>query len=720
MLNTRFNARRGYRWVARLSICFLLIATAVLPGCKSWGKFWAIYTPGEAKPLYSGAALWNDYIAADGTAMTVRGVSANAPSGVSTRLNASGTACNATATGGYGVCIHAGLMRQAVINDKEDCSGISAKDSLGVFLWVCDVSTKPVRLISVGFNEGKYMTDLIDFDATAFKANSLTVTVAGVDYTSPATVWWANPVSNFSATTYGSVSSVVLVQSNPNSASVITNNADKTALLVRPGIKITTTSSSAALNNAGKNFSWFEGVVDLNAVTGSVIGFALSSGRFVVVQNFAVVNSSTTANTGFQVNGDNSYYRDVRYANATVSSMKSFDLLAGNAGNLLHGVIAANDEFSAQIKSTNSVILNMTSANSGSGPNVNIDFQTGNGNNVMFNTTAANGYIQGSIGPVRVSTGANTTLMNIGVANATDRGVVIAGATGTQVINVVSHRDQAGGVDMLASASTFSYFSGVAKTTNNTACTGGTPDAGLPNGGAIACTLVNNSDFTLASTSVNPAAAFVGKVTSDDSANTLDTSGVGAYALGLDWVNFSNRLRAYGNDGGTFPIAANQGRCLTGSCRIWDWSLRATDTQYRDVLAIPTGNAVAAHKWSAATQINCTQPGAVWLGTGTCNYPPFPGNVTSCAAWTGGTTATAACLSTFLRNAYEIIGDGIGNENGLCESNEACIYTPNVASYQGHGGLKCIRGPVEYGCASTFVDGTITGVVLYQYENNGY
>ena len=68
MLNTRFNARRGYRWVARLSICFLLIATAVLPGCKSWGKFWAIYTPGEAKPLYSGAALWNDYIAADGTA----------------------------------------------------------------------------------------------------------------------------------------------------------------------------------------------------------------------------------------------------------------------------------------------------------------------------------------------------------------------------------------------------------------------------------------------------------------------------------------------------------------------------------------------------------------------------------------------------------------------------------------------------------------------------
>ena len=718
MLNLPFNARGKDKRSARLLTFIFLISCAW--SCKSWGKFWAIYTPGEAKPLYAGASLWNDYIAADGTALTVRGVSANAPSGISTRLNASGTACNTAATGGYGVCIHAGLMKQSVINDKEDCSGISASDALGAFVWVCDASVKPVRLIAVGFNEGKYMTDLIDFDAVAFRPNSLTVVVDGTSYTSPATVWWSNPVSNFSATLYGATSGVVLVQSNPNSAAIITNNADKTALLVRPGVKITTTSGSGAINNAGKNFSWFEGTVDLNAITGSVIGMAISGGKFVVVQNFAVVNSSTTANTGFQVNGDNLYYRDVRYANALVSSMKSFDLLAGNSGNTLHGVMAANDEFSAQIKSTNSVILNMTSANSGSGPNVNIDFQTGNGNNVMFNTTAANGYIQGSIGPIRVSSGANTTFMNIAVANSTDRGIVIAGGTGAQIINFAGYRDIIGGVDMLSTTGVYSYFTGIIKTTNAVSCTGAGTDAGLPNGSGIACTLTNNSDFNLVSTSLTPANSFVGKVTGDDPQNASDSGGVSAYAVGMDWVRFSNPFRAYGNDGGTFPIAANQGRCTTGSCRIWDWSLKAGDTQYRDALPVPNGNMTAAHKWSAGSQVACTQPGAVWFGTGTCNYPPYPGNTSTCILWTGGSTATSACLTTFLRNAYEIIGDNIGNENGLCESNEACIYTPNIASYQGHGNLTCIRGPAEYGCQSAFSDGTISGVVLYQYANNGY
>lgn len=716
MLNSLFNARRKNKRSARLPIFIFLISCAW--SCKSWGKFWAIYTPGEAKPLYAGASLWNDYIAADGTALAVRGVSANAPSGISSRLNASGTACNSAATGGYGVCIHAGMMRQSVINDKEDCSGITASDALGAFIWVCDASVKPVRLIAVGFNEGKYMTDLIDFDAVAFKPNAVTVSVDGVEYRGPSSIWWANPVSNFSATLYGTTSAVVLVQSNPNSAVIITNNADKTALLVRPGVKITTTSGSGAINDAGKHFSWFEGTVDLNAVGGSVIGMAISGGRFVVVQNFAIVNSSTTANTGFQVNGDNLYYRDVRYANANVTNMKSFDLLAGNAGNMLHGVIAANDEFSAQIKSTNSVILNMTSANSGSTPAVNIDFQTGNGNNVMLNATAANGYIQGSIGPVRVSAGANTTIMNLAVANAPDRGLVLANASsGTQVVNLASYRSSVG-VDMLSDSGR-AYFSGTIKLTDATSCTSGGTEPGLAAGSGVACVVAQASDFTVVSTAMNPANSFVGKVTADDPRNASDSNGTSTYAGTMDWINFSNRFRSYGKDGSAFPNADQQGRCTGGTCRIWDWSLRASDTQYRNALAIPDGSMTLGHKWSAGSQAACTQPGAQWYLSGTCDRPPFPGTTGSCTAIVG-TFGGVGCITTFLRNAFEIIGDGIGNENGLCESNEACIYTPNIASYQGHGNLTCIRGPAEYGCASAFVDGTISGVVLYQYANNGY
>jgi hypothetical protein len=46
----------------------------------------------------------------------------------------------------------------------------------------------------------------------------------------------------------------------------------------------------------------------------------------------------------------------------------------------------------------------------------------------------------------------------------------------------------------------------------------------------------------------------------------------------------------------------------------------------------------------------------------------------------------------------------------LCESNEVCLYTPNIGSYQGHGQLVS---------AGPFVDGTLTGITLMKYETNG-
>jgi hypothetical protein len=42
---------------------------------------------------------------------------------------------------------------------------------------------------------------------------------------------------------------------------------------------------------------------------------------------------------------------------------------------------------------------------------------------------------------------------------------------------------------------------------------------------------------------------------------------------------------------------------------------------------------------------------------------------------------------TFLINAFEIDSNGIGNDNGLCKSNEHCIYAPNIGAYQGEGAL---------------------------------
>jgi hypothetical protein len=63
-----------------------------------------------------------------------------------------------------------------------------------------------------------------------------------------------------------------------------------------------------------------------------------------------------------------------------------------------------------------------------------------------------------------------------------------------------------------------------------------------------------------------------------------------------------------------------------------------------------------------------------------------------------------------VKNATELKGDGVGNDNGLCESNEACLFTPNLGSYQGDGILLP---------PGAFTDGTLTGITLFKYSNNG-
>jgi hypothetical protein len=93
------------------------------------------------------------------------------------------------------------------------------------------------------------------------------------------------------------------------------------------------------------------------------------------------------------------------------------------------------------------------------------------------------------------------------------------------------------------------------------------------------------------------------------------------------------------------------------------------------------------HTWSASTSADCAK---------------IPG-----ASFDAGKNV---CTSTFLRHAIEIIGDLIGNDNGLCESNETCLYTPNLGAYQGHGTLVA---------AGTVTAGSVSNVTLLRYDHNG-
>src|SRR5690606_24214014 len=72
---------------------------------------------------------------------------------------------------------------------------------------------------------------------------------------------------------------------------------------------------------------------------------------------------------------------------------------------------------------------------------------------------------------------------------------------------------------------------------------------------------------------------------------------------------------------------------------------------------------------------------------------------------------------TWLKAATELFDDGIGDDDGLCESNEACLYAPNFGAYQGHG---IAWGQTDFPtCEFDANDGPITGVTMAGYPSNG-
>jgi hypothetical protein len=109
------------------------------------------------------------------------------------------------------------------------------------------------------------------------------------------------------------------------------------------------------------------------------------------------------------------------------------------------------------------------------------------------------------------------------------------------------------------------------------------------------------------------------------------------------------------------------------------------------VLDLPTGNDTLTHTWSGTP---------VTLDDAGCN-----------ALVDGSVYNGLSCETTFLRHAVEVQNDGLGNNNILCESGETCTYMPNIGSYQGHGNLES---------AGAFINGTLSGITLMQFDTNGF
>lgn len=116
----------------------------------------------------------------------------------------------------------------------------------------------------------------------------------------------------------------------------------------------------------------------------------------------------------------------------------------------------------------------------------------------------------------------------------------------------------------------------------------------------------------------------------------------------------------------------NRGSCSGNSCGAWDWRLLSTDS----VLKNSNG--------SFTPDQPC--PASVHGDVVTTDYQTTP--------------------NIYLTNAQEILSDSLGDNDGLCESSEACVFSPHIGAFQGKG---------HYTLQSTchFQNGMVSDVILY-------
>ncbi len=632
-------------------------------------------------PFYPlNGSKWNDYVDNDG----------------SSRLAATDNPCSATGNG-YGTCIHGGEMRLVAMPSKLSCIGLSAYDALGVFQWTCDDNLGSVRIISTGLAPGARLSDLIDFSGPGWRANSVTVLDGGLPYAATVSSnWWTNAlVVDNDGGSLSTSGTIYLATQSANAA--YTMDADRVGLVVEPSVTLKgpgAGTGSIVVFADSRTFIWFEGKVNAAGDDGALRWTAVD---FSVIRGAGLFGSDAAWPSGcLHVHGGshNNHLSHIVAANCEGAGLI---VDAANHNTFSHVRVVNNGNLGVFVSGENNIMLH-TIAGNNAGRGVQLTYADGHG---LLNATAAN---NGDDGIAASLMALKPSLVNLVSVNSANYGVYVD-ANDSTVANVVATNNTVTGVHV---ESFGNYFTGLLKAGNNGFdCYGGSGQ-----GLWTDCNPEGPSDFGAPAMGCSLTTSFVAKVgtggtvdTTDDDVNTSDSNGTALYPSITDWTGFENDFRGWGLDGSAFTHTDHQGRCVGPSvdCRIWDWSATTGDLGdpngggpstpgpvLYEVLPLPSGNDTLVHYWktSATSQGECevAAPGSSYF-------------------------ADNDCRTTHLRNAIEILGDGIGNENGLCESVEQCLHTPNIGSYQGHGPLVS---------AGAFTDGTLTAITLLRHQSNGY
>ena len=499
-------------------------------------------------------------------------------------------ACTATSNYGYYKCIHGGELRKAALTGWTACnSKLTATDTLQAFRWKCMVLSGTAHMVSFGLKDDKRLADLIN--ATSWKNNSISIKYDGLEiFTSSATTWHSNTIT-------------ALTDNSANGASVVTLNSSGTIYTLASSrqstgyrldannIAITTLGTATLqMNSSAADNCDFE--CDIN---GTINGKCLvtSNANYLLWIEGQYDGNSATACTLAVKSAKNVKFRHVSTKNSALNG-KGIQMRSSSYIHVSH-VRSSNDHYGVNSSLSDYVIISDVV---GSNSYNSVVYNNQGDNLIVTRVSAFNSKVDG----IYSYSGSRNTFAFLTAINNAESGIEIYrddydalhsaffannGASGfygqgntakTKSIvagQFISVNNGTYGIEMKDEEKN-SQFTGSLILGNNTTanCLGGT-NYGINND----CTTEGTSDFTLVSSTASSASSFVGKITTDDTSNSSDSSGSLTFASISDWFQFENWFRGWGRDGSAYPATDHRNYCTTSvTCRIWDMSLSSSDS----------------------------------------------------------------------------------------------------------------------------------------------
>ncbi len=657
-----------------------------------------------AKTFPTNGAKWLSYI--------------KSSSGVTRFFNQPDVACAGNETGSTEACIHGGDKLKVIATGYTTCTGLSITDYLGAFDWLCSVTAGVATFYSTGLKSGKGISDLIDFTSNVWTNNYVTVKLNNTAVmASVSAKWWntttENPIApapdstTATQTLTGYQAGTILTIPNSITSYGFNINQDSLAIVVNNGSKVTYGGNTANCDEftgetttpnykilvctGSQKYLWVEG-----AFTGSganvdhIVVYTLTSfsrlnkiridegGEDVSIllydsnyNNISDVETKGGAGFGVMWMHNASYNRVTKFKSSFMRALSWYpainiesdcnfnvlqDIHINNWGGdavQMHG----NNNILGQVLVTNAGSIEILGQNQvltylTSSNNAGAGLDIGSSNNALVNQFFSNA----SVNEIFVASSTNVTFSQIAVRRSYDYsiGFDFDGSNGTKFTNNILIDDNSNTPRRCQIAN------------------------GGANPGVIAntCGNMNTSDANWVYYPFAALSPILGTIATD-SINSHGSTNSIAWTSVSDWLNFENNFRSWSSQ--------TLGQCNSGNCVLMDFRIRTADTLIKN----KSGDGLTAN---AAFTAGTACPTAIHGNKAISDSQPTP--------------------HTFLINAFEIYGDGVGNDNTLCESNEDCLYSPNFGAYQGEGDYKS-NG------TCTFQDGTVSGVTMYAYPING-